>query len=37
MSMATKTDSNVQQAVPFLWVHDIERSVAFTSTALDSG
>jgi lactoylglutathione lyase len=23
------TDSNVQQAVPFLWVHDIERSVRF--------
>jgi catechol 2,3-dioxygenase-like lactoylglutathione lyase family enzyme len=29
MSMATKTDFNVQQAVPFLWVHDLERSVRF--------
>jgi lactoylglutathione lyase len=29
MSMATKTDFNVQQAVPFLWVHDLEQSVRF--------
>jgi len=29
MTVATKTESNVQQAVPFFWVHDIEASLRF--------
>ncbi len=29
MTVATKTESNVQQAVPFFWVHDLEASLRF--------
>ena len=29
MTVARSTGSNVQQAVPFFWVHDMERSVRF--------
>jgi predicted lactoylglutathione lyase len=29
MTVATTTESNVQQAVPFFWVHDIEASLRF--------
>jgi catechol 2,3-dioxygenase-like lactoylglutathione lyase family enzyme len=29
MTVAKRAESNVQQAVPFFWVHDIERSVRF--------
>lgn len=29
MTVAAKTESNVQQAVPFFWVHDIDASVRF--------
>jgi len=29
MTVAKRAESNVQQAVPFFWVHDMERSVGF--------
>ena len=29
MTVATKTESNVQQAVPFFWVRDIDESLRF--------
>ena len=29
MSTATRAESNVRQAVPFFWVHDIQASVRF--------
>ena len=29
MTVATKTESNVQQTVPFFWVHDLEASLRF--------
>ena len=29
MTVATRTESNVEQAVPFFWVHDIEASHRF--------
>ena len=36
MTITTSTDSNVQQAVPFFWVHDLERSaLKFNPVTID--
>jgi lactoylglutathione lyase len=34
MTIATTSESNVRQAVPFFWVHDIQRSLEFYVTGL---